>query len=361
MREKIEKILRESLGIKAKDIAKKINASRHEVNSFLYDHKDRYQVDENYLWSLKSSELSIVFPPIWTDCKAFEDALSKAGSPLDSEEASFRFIFPEGCGLLLETIARLMALSNQLDFYGKKVTLDFTDSLSTLTYLNRAGFFEHLSENVSVLPQRPITSTAIVYKGNSENLVEFGAIDPRKQDVELPKQLKASFVSKSAPKYSQAAFTVISELYSNVHDHSESPILGFVALQSYKGKIPHIQTVISDSGKGILGTLRPILAQKYPDIEKEISNSESPYEKLLLRKVFTKGRISQSEDDGRGLGLKRSSDEASQFDATVLVRQEQCEVKFVYKKGQLVSFEFQDGMPRIFGTHICFDFPLDQG
>lgn len=362
MRTKIEEILRETPRIKAKDIAKKLHAEKKEVNSFLYDHLDVFQVDKEYCWALKLPVLHVELPSKkWIDCKSFESALASVGSPLDSEETSIIFVVPKGCNLLLETIARLMALSNQLDYCGKQVTLDFTLSPSALTYLNRAGFFDQLRANVIVLPERPKTSAAEVYKGNSENLVEFGAIDPISPDETLPKQLKESFVSKSDPKYSNAAFTVISELFGNVRDHSESPIPGFVALQFYKGKAPHIQTVISDSGKGIVGTLRPILAEKYPEVEEEIRKSPFPFEKLLLNMVLTKGRISQSNDEGRGLGLKRSNDEASQFDATILVRQEHCEAKFIYKHGKLADLQFSDDMPTLLGTHICFDFPLDQG
>lgn len=362
MLDKIEKILRETPGIKAKDIAKNIHAEKKEVNSFLYEHLDIFQIDEQYCWSLKLSELHIQLPSnTWIDCKSFEIALASVGSPLDSEKTSVIFVVPKACKLMLETIARLMALSNQLDYRGKQVTLDFNLNSSALTYLNRAGFFDQLRANITVLPERPKTSAAEVYKGNNENLVEFGAIDPISPDETLPKQLKQSFVSKSDPKYSNAAFTVISELFGNVRDHSESPIPGFVALQFYKRKTPHIQTVISDSGKGIVGTLRPILAEKYPDIAEEIKKSPIPYEKLLLKTVFTKGRISRSNDEGRGLGLKRSAEEASQFNATILVRQEHCEAKFIYRNGKLADFQFLSDLPRLLGTHICFDFPLDQG
>ena len=255
-----------------------------------------------------------------------------------------------------------MALSNQLVHYGKHVAIDFTLSTSTFTYLDRLGFFDHLSKDVSVLPNRPETSAASVYKGNSENVVEMGAIDPVTPDESIPKQLKERFVSHAGSQYSQPAFTVLTELFGNVRDHSESPIPGFVALQFYKkhGKHPaHIQTVISDSGKGIIGTLEPILAKKYPELLKEITTSTSPPEKLLLKKVFTQGEISQSDDEGRGLGLKRSSDYASNFGATILVRQERCEAKFFYRNGNLYDFIFEEDMPRILGTHICFDFKLD--
>lgn len=364
MRKKIENLLSESPGIKAKIIAKKLNLDKAEVNSFLYDNPEYFQIDTNYCWTLNLAELRIELAGnCWVDCRSFEKTLAVAGSPIDSNIQSIIFIIPEGCQLLLEVIARFMALSNQLVHYGKHVTIDCTFSTPTFTYLNRLGFFDHLNKNVIVLPEWPKTSAASVYKGNSDNVVEIGAIDPIDPDESIPEQLKERFVYHAGSKYMQTAFTIISEPFNNVREHSESPISGFVALQFYSkhGKYPaHIQTVISDSGKGIIGTLWPILAKRYPKVFKQITDSNSSFEELLLKMVFTKGEISQSEDPGRGLGLKSSSAAASKFDATILVRQECCEGKFTYRSGLLHDFKFQNNMPRILGTHVCFDFLLDQ-
>jgi hypothetical protein len=99
--------------------------------------------------------------------------------------------------------------------------------------------------------------------------------------------LKQSFVSLVGKnEYSQPAFTVISELFGNVRDHSKSEILGFAALQLYKGKRPHIQTVVSDSGRGIIGTLRPILESKYPKLARKFPLSNPEADALLLKEVF---------------------------------------------------------------------------
>lgn len=360
---RIQNLLRESPGIKARIIARELQLDKATVNSILHAHPEHFQQDENFCWSLKHAELRVVLAAnCWVDCISFERTLATTGSPIDSHAQSIIFVIPEGCSLLLEAIARLMALTNQLVHYGKHVAIDFTLSTSTFTYLDRLGFFDHLIQDVTVLPSRPETSAASAYKGNSENLVEMGAIDPVAPDESIPKQLKESFVSHAGIKYSQPAFTVLSELFGNVRDHSESPIPGFVALQFYKkhGRRPaHIQTVISDSGKGIIGTLVPILAKKYPELLKEITESGSSSEKLLLQKVFTQGEISQSDEKGRGLGLKSSFDAASRFGATILVRQENCEAKFFYKNGKLDDFRFEEKLPRILGTHICFDFLLD--
>lgn len=360
MRAQLENLLRQQPGLKAKEIAKKLGIDKADINSFLYEHQTQFQKDKNFCWSLMPTELKIVLPKNWVDSSQFESAIALGGSPLDAMEREVVIHVPENCRLLLESIARFMALLNQLAFCGKKVTLDFGYKSSAFTYLDRLGFFEYLSKDISVNPERPTESASTIFKDNSERLVEIGKIDPSNPDVTLPKRLKERFVSQVGAKYSQAAFTVLSELFDNVSEHAESPILGFVALQRYDGKIPHIQTVISDSGKGIIGTLSPVLRRKYPEILDEAALAGSSIEELLLKKVFTQGKISQSDNEGKGLGLKSSADAAAKFDVIITVRQENCEAKFFYKKNALRDYKFSNSLTRILGTHICFDFPIDQ-
>lgn len=42
-------------GLKAATMAAKIGVTRHEINSFLYSHNNVFQIDENYIWTLKNS------------------------------------------------------------------------------------------------------------------------------------------------------------------------------------------------------------------------------------------------------------------------------------------------------------------
>lgn len=361
MLQKIKKLLDVNPGLKAKEIAKSLGLDKHDINSFLHHNLEHFQKDTNFCWHLKNQELTITFDQnAWIDCSQFEQALANSESPLESSYQSIVFVIPTGCNLLLESIARLMALSNQLVLDGKEVTIDF-QQLKTFTYVNRIGFFDHLNSAVRVLPERPETSGAQRYNRNSNSVVELGILDPKNLDESLPARLKEVFVGHAGLKYEQTAFTVISELLGNVRDHSLSPIPGFVGLQFYKKfSPPHIQTVISDSGKGILGTLKPILEKKYPDLAREIDDSKLDSDIFLLKKVFTQGQISQSEDEARGLGLKSSGDAASKFNANISIRQERCEVKFFFRQGKRTRFEFKIGMPLLRGTHICFDFELDR-
>jgi len=361
MLKKIQKILREFPDIKARSIASKLGVERSKVSSFLHENLDHFQQDQNYCWRLKSTVLQIEFDSdCWIDCKKFEATLASVESPQESQINSVVFIIPKGCNLLLESIARLISLANQLAYKGKNVTIDFSKYRSSFTYVNRIGFFEHLHNKITILPKRPEFSGAETYKSNNDNLVELAPINPENLDKTIPERFKKVFVSHAGAKYEQTAFTVISELYDNVREHSKSPIPGLIGLQLYNNISPrHIQTVISDSGEGIAGTLNQILAKKYPDILEQMKAQDIDPDVFLIKKVFTKGEISRSDDEGKGLGLKSTLNAASKFNATILVRQKTFEVKFYFRNGKLSKTIQQIEMPPILGTHICFDFILD--
>ena len=58
------------------------------------------------------------------------------------------------------------------------------------------------------------------------------------------------------------------------------------ALQYYKAA-NHIQTVISDSGLGIVGTLMPVLKDRYPEVAQRIAESSLEPGVVLLQEVFS--------------------------------------------------------------------------
>lgn len=359
MRNKIEKILRVTPDLKGKEIAKKIGVPKKEVNSFLSKHLDMFVQDNNFCWSLaKADEFKVEFEGNnWVDSNSFENSLLSVGSPLDSDCSSVVFIIPERCSILLDAAARLLALCNQL-VLSKKVTIDFSGCKSTLSFFDRIGFLDHLNKDVTVLPQRPKESRASKYKGNSEAIVEFGAVDPNKDNKELIVQLGDRFIQQSDSRYETAASTVFGELIGNVKEHSKSPIPGFAALQKYKGRRKHIQTVVSDSGLGIASTLRPSLKEHYPGLYKLHSEASIESDVGLVIATLSQGGISRF-GAGRGLGFKSSREQAMKFDAQLSVRQERFCLDFVYKDGELVDVKKQFGLSKILGTHLCFDFFVD--
>ncbi|MCB2092698.1 MAG: hypothetical protein MRJ96_14945 [Nitrospirales bacterium] len=247
MKQDIDSILLKYSPIKAKKIASELGISRKEVNSFLYDHPERYQQDSEYRWSLiKGKEL--VLPPEWVTGDNFEIILKQAGDLITEDNQNIKINFSSGCKTMIDCIERLLALGNQLARFGKNVTMDFSNAGETRAYLNRSGFFDHLDEHVVVLPDRPLISAAQKYQGQSDTLVEFGTIDTSATNEDLIEELTNKFIQQSSEEYRVAAFTVFGELIGNVLEHSDTPLHGFAGLQKYGGSREHIQAVISDSG-----------------------------------------------------------------------------------------------------------------
>lgn len=353
----IRAYLHKNPGSKASDIARYLGTDRGSVNSVLYRNADVFRQGEGYQWFLRSTDLRIELGTEWLTSRKFERKLQGYPSPWSSEQARIVFAV-DSCKLMLEAQARLLALCNQLSEAQKEVALDFKESTnSTLSFLDRNGFFELLPPDVQVLPERPQQGRSQAYRGNNDGVIELRQIDPCEEDVSVIELLHKSFINCAGSSYDIAAFTILSELYSNVVEHSGTKSRGFAALQFYPaGK--KIQVVISDNGKGIAGTLTPILASKYPSVAKRISESSDHPGVSLLKEIFIHGSISRKKKSGSGLGLKRSGDLAEKFQATVTVRQSDFELK-VYHSPDGVSFAHWLNLARIEGTHICFDFRLD--
>ena len=358
MLEKIKRILLETPNLKARDLAKKLDLPKGDINSFLYRNKDTFICDEEYKWNVISSKFTVQFNSGWVDCNSFENSLSGAGSPLDMEITSASFIFPEGCKILLDASARLLALCNQLAGKGIKVTIDFQDSMPSLHYFNRIGFLDHLQEDIIITPKKPKQSTAQTYKGNNESVVEFGTVNPNQTNKDLINQLSDSFVKLSSDKYDTAASTVLSELIGNVKEHSQSRINGFAALQKYAGKRHHIQTIISDSGLGIAATLRPSLKQHHPNLYKAFGTANLDSDIGLVKAALSKGEVSRF-GEGRGLGFKSSREQAVKFNANFSVRQKNFSLNFIFVNGKLKEINESLDLSSIYGTHLCFDFYID--
>ena len=351
-------MLEETPGMKAKEVAKKLKLEKTLVNSQLYAHPLLFQVDADYRWfHIPTMPLSICLFDGWVTADSFEASLGDAGSPWDTGGKTTIF-FPRNCKVMIEAIARVLALSNQLAAEGKKIGLEFAPKSTAYSYLNRVGFFDHLDARIEVIPSRPRSSSARINQGGTDFLVEIAIIDPLDPDIEIPIRLKNSLVSCAGENYSKKAFTLISELFGNVDDHSKSQLPGFAGLQTYRPKdLTKVQIVISDHGEGIAGTLFPILEEKYPEIYKRLGGI-NPDADLVLE-VFKRGQLSSINEDGRGLGLKRSGDIAAHFDAIVSVRQARFELIMEYEGGKLKGHRVKPDLVKLSGTHISLNFLID--
>lgn len=359
MHEKIEAILEQTPGLKGREIAAQLHSDKSEVNRILHLHRDLFvQNREDFSWSLVELRIDLG-GHCWLTAEDFESALIATESPLDSTSRRVTFVVGEKCKILLEALARLLAICNQLADIGKAVSIDFDASWATLTYLNRIGFFDLLRSSVKTLPKRPRFSAATAYEGNSDAVVELREIDHLHPNDEIPDLLRKRFVSCAGNQYDAAAHTVISELFGNVKEHSGATTAGFAGLQFYgRSRRRHIQAVISDSGRGIVGTLMPILKDRYPRVARKVAKSSLDPGVALLQEVFSEGEISQVDAAGRGLGLKRSGDCGHKYKALISVRQETFELKIMHIDGR-VQFSHRLGLATLAGTHICFDFLLD--
>ena len=139
MLKKVRDFVSQNPGVKARAIATQLGFERSSVNALLHTHKDIFHQDEFSCWSLLApAELHVEFGgKTWLTAKDVEKLLSKAGSPLDSPCQQVVFSLKEGSRMMLDALARLLALSNQLAHAGKAVVLDFTESRGTATYLDR--------------------------------------------------------------------------------------------------------------------------------------------------------------------------------------------------------------------------------
>jgi hypothetical protein len=359
MKADITTILKQTPGLKGREIANKLGKEKRDVNSYLSRNLDHFIQDNQSRWYISGHRHIEFESDTWISSAAFEHALKQGQSPLEDNCSYVRISMPERASILLDATSRLIALSNQLVWKGKSVTIDFTACPTMRSYLNRIGFFDHLDQKVEVIPTRPRTSKAAAFKGNATSVYELNRIDIADLNEKIPAQLKASFIKYAGETNSLPVFTVLAELFGNVRDHSKSQIPGLAALQCYaKAKPPHIQTVISDSGEGIATTLAPALKTKYKALAKKIEKEGNAADAFLIKEIFEKGGISQF-DGGHGIGLKASGDVAKKYNAKVTIRQETLEVTLTYKDGELANFFYILDMPKMFGTHICFDFLLD--
>lgn len=360
MQKGIEKLLKRSPGLLAKEMARELKVEKAALNSFLHSEPSEYFKDGKFRWYLKRDvDFNITTrKAVWIDSSHIESALRKHGSPLESEVKCLNIVIEKERNLLLDAISKILALANQSVQMGKNVSIDIATP-DTLSYLYRANFFERLHPEVKVTPKRPTSSTKNKTLGTNHRIVELQEIGVPKTNV--PKQIRNSLEQVASDQKSNvnAVQFAISELVSNVEDHSQTPYPGFAGLQCYGGSRPKVMLVVSDNGLGISGTLRPVLASKYPDLALAFPRDDPESDPRLIIRAFTEGGISRViGDDSSGTGLHTSSRQAASLNANVLIRQENFEIHLTYRDGILEEPKLKLGLPKLLGTHIVFSFLL---
>jgi hypothetical protein len=296
------------------------------------------------------------FPGRWLDADQFEAALRNSVGPHAPQVLEVRFLIPAGCKIMVDAAIRLLSLANQLALTTRRVRLQFDEGESgTMGYLNRMGFFDELAQEVEVFPGRPVLSRASLHRGGNVRLVEIARINKDFRDEALPTRLTDALLAAS--EHSQhrgelggAAWTIFAELIDNVFSHSSTRLDGYAALQSYSAG-NKLTVAVSDSGLGIMQTLRPTLHVESPKLM-TLSDVD------LLVEIFRQGLSRHGA--GRGCGLKGSAAKAIKFKAALDVRLPTQRVLLMPAKGEYrpnTAYCYEN-LPLIWGTHIGFTFDL---
>lgn len=296
------------------------------------------------------------FPAIWIDTAHFEIALRNSCGPHSEGVCEAIFNFPAGCKIMIDGGIRLLSLVNQLAFSSRLVRLNFEEGeTGTMGYLNRIGFFDHLRKEVEVVPEPPTYSGATLHKGSNSMLVEIERINKDARDDELPTRLTEAIANACSSRndvgeLQGAAWTIFAELIDNIFSHSATQLDGYAALQVYSGG-NRLSVAVSDSGRGIMETLRPSLRTQFPKLEK-LSDTD------LLVEVFRQGLSRHGSD--RGCGLRGCAAKAIKFNALLDVRMPTQRVllnpaRGTYEPNRAYCYE---GLPFIWGTHIAFSFGI---
>jgi hypothetical protein len=301
--------------------------------------------------------VKIVFPPAWVQTKDFEKFLSNS-LPHESPDTEVVFTFPSDCKVPIHIALMMLSLFNQLSYSTRRVILEFEDVHELYGYLNRMAFFERLAPEVEVKPRKPGVSSASVYGGTNETLVEIheAPLGGEMAARNLPSLLKRSLMQNLAGNPKAATIgahvgTVLTELLGNIYQHSDTPIPGFVALQPYiNATPPKVTLAISDSGHGLTETLR---RDRPKDFIKKTDLD-------VILTVFREGASRFGPVMGRGGGLKRCAEIAIKYKAILHTRVPSTQITLhpagnVYERNTAVCLTDRS---LLWGTHICFEFLL---
>ena len=292
------------------------------------------------------------FPSNWITAAHFESSLRECGGAHTPQTRDVSFVFPVGCKIRIDCIVRLLSLANQLASSSRRVRLHFEEGTAgTMGYLNRMGFFDHLLSEIEILPARPVYSGAALHRGANSFLVEIARISPDARDEDLPTRLTRVVTQACGGRsdlndLSGATWTILAELIDNIFAHSATRLDGYAALQVYRGG-NRLYVAVSDSGLGIMDTLRPSLRTDFPRLQ-QLSDTD------LLVEVFRQGLSRHGAD--RGCGLKGCAAKAIKFNATLDVRLPRQRVVLkpsqgTYEPNRAYCYE---GLPLVWGTHIAF-------
>jgi hypothetical protein len=291
----------------------------------------------------------------WIQASRIDTSIRAAGDPYGPLTDRIEFNIADGCCLLIDAVIRLLAFANQFSAAGLPVRIVFEEGRhGAMGYLNRMGFFDFLAPAVEVSPERPAVSGADVFRGGNDGLVEIEAINHTGDRYALPDKLSEKLRTTCAERtdidrFEEAMATIFSELIDNVYEHSGTTADGYAALQAY-ARSNKVRVIVSDSGAGLMQTIRPALEARDPQFRavKDVD---------LLVQMFRHG-LSRLPDDDRGNGLSGCAEKAIRFKGNLEVRLETQNVRLVPSGASYVpSTAYKStNLTRLAGTHIAFEF-----
>jgi hypothetical protein len=306
---------------------------------------------------LQTSECTLVLPSGWVNPRKFEAALQQCGDALGSSFTNVVVRVSAGSKMTIDVILRVLSFCNQVVTMTKRMLLVFEGGQQDMGYLDRMGFFDHLQRAVSVSPTRPLFSRAAIHRGGNATLVEiesFSGTVPAEQSLISRLGAAAQRICVTRADVAQiqnSVSKIFSELVANVAEHSRSPLDGYAALQCY-GRGNEVRIAVSDSGIGIIDSLRPALIAKA-----EPAASLSDVE--LLIEMFKRG-ISRLDDQDRGNGLMASAAHAIRFQADLDIRLPRQRTFLKPANNQYAhNMAYSTaGLPLLWGTHLSFALKL---
>ena len=260
----------------------------------------------------------------------------------------------------LDVLISLLFLLNELATDGHSVNVEWDARQSgALGYAERMGFFELLSTEVAVVPERPSGSTYETYRDSNPLILEMTGVPPGAQGAEaeealnrLDERLRVNLVGTASEETLDDLWTFAAETLGNIFEHSGAATPGVVAAQRYASpkRGPRISIVIADAGLGIPKTIRDgnPAAAKMND-------------KDIILTAFRDG-LSRRAEKGRGCGLTQCARVAMKHQANLRVRVGRVWAKLVTrseKAGITIGF-FEDEAATISGTQIALDLYLDR-
>lgn len=295
----------------------------------------------------------------WVSLYDFEQLLCQEKDKIFENKKALTIVVQARANAPINTLIRLLSVSNQLSDNGVKVTLNFSGKTNRLLgYCETIGFFKSLSEEIIVksingiekVSRRKDSGTSYI----SINEIS-GAVDDRNLPDKLAKKITSNIkgITESQRKdlYVQF-FSLFGELTRNVCQHSKTELDGFAALQIYSNRA---DIVVCDSGIGLLKSLKPTFTShnksyaSYSDIE-------------LILEMLTRG-ISSKEGDQGGNGLVTCFHHAKLTNSDMHIRLDDTYYHFyrVAEKPNLVdSLRISENLLNLPGTFISFAVPFNK-